>query len=166
MTSFQHKDSITQYLAILFGVLTLATTACTKKDADSSSSSDQSSAQGSGDASGANSMGVGPITSPVTIDSKVDLKMAAQGKTLFESRCNACHKFETKYVGPALNGVTKRRRPEWIMNMILNPGEMTQKDETAKALLAEHLTQMANQNLTKDEARAVLEYFRQNDAGK
>jgi hypothetical protein len=52
------------------------------------------------------------------------------------------------------------------MNMILNPGEMTQKDETAKALLAEHLTQMANQNLTKDEARAVLEYFRQNDAGK
>jgi mono/diheme cytochrome c family protein len=111
----------------------------------------------------ADSMGVGPITAKITVDAKVDAAMAAKGKSLFESRCTACHKLDARYVGPALAGVTKRRRPEWIMNMILNPGEMTQKDETAEALLAEYLTQMANQNLTQDEARMVLEFFRRND---
>jgi len=46
------------------------------------------------------------------------------------------------------------------MNMILNPDEMVQKDPIAKALLAEYLSPMANQNLTEEQARAVLEYFR------
>ncbi|MGZ3803003.1 MAG: c-type cytochrome [Pseudobdellovibrionaceae bacterium] len=92
--------------------------------------------------------------------------MAASGKTLFESKCVACHKIETKYIGPALKGVTNRRRPEWIMNMILNPDEMIQKDETAKALIKIYLAPMANQSLKPDEARMVLEYFRLNDSKK
>jgi hypothetical protein len=52
------------------------------------------------------------------------------------------------------------------MNMILNPTEMTQKDPQAKALLAEHLTQMTNQNVEEKDARALLEYLRQNDGAK
>lgn len=109
-------------------------------------------------------LGIGPITAPVTIPTNIDSALASKGKVVFEAKCTACHKIEAKYVGPALGGVTKRRRPEWIMNMILNPTEMTQKNETAKALLAEYLAQMANQNLTPDEARSVLEYFRQRDS--
>ena len=112
----------------------------------------------------ADSIGIGPVKSKIVLPSTVDAPMATQGKALFEARCTACHKIETKYVGPALANVTKRRRPEWIMNMILNPGEMTQKDETAKDLLATFSAQMANQNLTQDEARAVLEFFRKNDS--
>jgi hypothetical protein len=73
---------------------------------------------------------------------------------------------DEKVVGPALGGVTKRRTPEWIMNMILNPEEMTKQDPTAQALLAEHLTQMTFQNVTEKEARAILEYFRKTDEGK
>jgi hypothetical protein len=47
------------------------------------------------------------------------------------------------------------------MNMILNPEEMVQKDPIAKQLLVEYNgAPMANQNLTEDEARAILEYFR------
>ena len=47
------------------------------------------------------------------------------------------------------------------MNMILNPEEMVQKDPLAKELLIEfNGSPMANQNLTQEEARAVLEYFR------
>jgi hypothetical protein len=46
------------------------------------------------------------------------------------------------------------------MNMVLNPQEMLQKDATAQELLAQFMTQMPNQNLTEEEARAVLEYFR------
>ena len=84
--------------------------------------------------------------------------------TGFGGTCSACHKLDQRYVGPALTGVTKRRTPEWIMNMILNPQEMTQKDPIAKDLLATHFTQMSFQNVTQEEARAILEFFRQNDS--
>ncbi len=47
------------------------------------------------------------------------------------------------------------------MNMILNPEEMIQKDPIAKKLLMEfNGAPMANQNLTEEQARQVLEYFR------
>jgi hypothetical protein len=47
------------------------------------------------------------------------------------------------------------------MNMILDPEDMIQKDPLAKALLIEfNGSPMANQNLTEEEARQVLEYFR------
>jgi nitrous-oxide reductase len=110
------------------------------------------------------SKGVGPIKS-VTLE-EIQSAMAANGKALFESRCTGCHKLDQRFVGPALSGVTLRRQPEWIMNMILNPNEMTQKDEVARDLIATYATQMANMSLTKDEARQVLEYFRQNDSKK
>ncbi|MDH3321965.1 MAG: cytochrome c, partial [Flavobacteriaceae bacterium] len=55
---------------------------------------------------------------------------------------------------------TERRSPEWIMNMILNPEVMVVENETAKQLLIEYSAPMANQSLTEDEARAILEYFR------
>ena len=69
----------------------------------------------------------------------LDEKLAAQGKTVFEAKCTACHRVtEQKIVGPGLKGVTLKQSPAWIMNMITNPAEMTQKDPTAKELLATH----------------------------
>lgn len=119
-----------------------------------------------GDAShGADSSkGVGPITSVQL--AAIDSALAKQGKEVFDTKCAACHKMEEKVVGPALAGITKRRTPEWIMNMILNPEGMTKQDPTAQALLAEHLTQMTFQNVTEADARAILEYFRKTDEGK
>ena len=114
---------------------------------------------------GASGKGVGPVKE-VNI-AGLDAGLATQGKALFEAKCSACHQVsDQKVVGPGLKGVTERREPEWIMNMILNPAEMTQKDPTAKKLLAEHLTQMTNQDVNEKDARALLEYFRQNDGAK
>lgn len=104
--------------------------------------------------------GIGPITS-VELGAEVDQAMAAKGKEVYEKMCTACHKPEEKFIGPAPKGIFDRRSPEWIMNMILNPVEMVQKDPIAKELLKEfNGSPMANQNLTQEEARAVLEYFR------
>ncbi|MCT8333793.1 cytochrome c [Leptospira sp. 85282-16] len=111
--------------------------------------------------SNAGSKGIGPVTS-VTIGA-LDQVMADRGKKQFEAKCSACHKFEEKVVGPALQDVTLRRTPEWIMNMILNPIEMTQKDPIGQELLGEHLTQMTFQNIKEEEAREILEYFRKMD---
>jgi cytochrome c2 len=108
------------------------------------------------------SKGIGKFTSVQV--GPIDDAMAAKGKTVFTSKCAACHKVtDEKVVGPGLKGVTNRRTPEWIMNQITNPVEMEQKDPVGKALLAKHLTQMTFQNVTDDETRQILEYLRQND---
>jgi len=102
--------------------------------------------------------GVGPITN---IDlTEIDNALVTKGKNVFDMKCAACHKVEKRFVGPAIRGVIERRSPEWIMNMILDPDKMVKENKTAKALLAEYLSPMANQSLNKDEARAILEYFR------
>jgi len=102
--------------------------------------------------------GVGPISSLELSD--IDDALAANGKELFKTNCTACHKFGKKYIGPALKGVTTRRSPEWIMNMMLNPEGMVAEDPIAKALLEEYNAPMSNQQLSEDDARAILEFFR------
>jgi cytochrome c len=102
--------------------------------------------------------GVGPITS-MTLG-EIDQKMADEGKAVFLAKCSACHKISKRLIGPALAGVTERRTPEWIMNMILNPEKMVAENPAAKKLLEEYVAPMANQSLTEAEARLILEYFR------
>lgn len=105
--------------------------------------------------------GVGPVDH-VDVAS-LDAARAMKGAELFPVKCSACHKLDEKYIGPALAGVTKRRQPEWICNMILNPENMIQQDPTAKALLAQYIAPMANQHLTREEAESILAYFLQYD---
>lgn len=108
------------------------------------------------------SRGVGKFTS-VKLDAP-DPGLAAKGEAVFTSKCAACHKTTgEKLVGPGLKNITVRRTPEWIMNMITNPEEMTKKDPVAQALLEKHLVQMTFQNVSDEETRQILEFFRQND---
>lgn len=110
-----------------------------------------------------NPLGVGPVQEQLVLGD-IDPKMAEEGEAIFTQMCTACHKMDKRHVGPALAGVVERRNPAWVMNMILDPEKMVKEDPVAKALLAEYLSPMANQNLTQEQARAVLEYFRQYDS--
>ena len=104
--------------------------------------------------------GIGAINS-ITLNTEIDQTLVTQGEDVFKKMCTACHRVDKKFIGPAPNGILERRSPEWVMNMILNPEEMVQKDQLARDLLIEfNGSPMANQNLSKEEARAVLEYFR------
>lgn len=103
--------------------------------------------------------GIGPITSVSLGD--IDEAMAAEGAEVFKKMCTACHRTDKKFIGPAPQNILERRSPEWVMNMILNPEDMVKNDPLAKELLIEfNGSPMANQNLTEEEARKVLEYFR------
>ena len=104
--------------------------------------------------------GIGPIKSVDLGD--ISETLVKQGEEVFKTKCAACHKMDKRYIGPALVGITERRTPEWIMNMILNPEEMVMKDPHARQLLMEYAAPMANQSLTEPEARQLLEYFRAN----
>ena len=103
--------------------------------------------------------GIGPVKEKMQL-SALDNALAASGKEIFVSKCAQCHKMDERYTGPALREVTKIRTPEYIMNMILNPQEMTQKHPEARKMLAMYANQMTFQNVTQEDARAILEYFR------
>ena len=104
--------------------------------------------------------GIGPVTK-VVLEEEVNAQLAAEGAEIYNQMCTACHKPDQKYIRPSPKGVLQRRSPEWVMNMMLNPTEMIEKDPIAKKLLIEYNgAPMANQNLSEEQARAVLEYFR------
>ncbi|AZQ60848.1 cytochrome c [Flammeovirga pectinis] len=93
---------------------------------------------------------------------EIDTKLAAEGKESYKRNCTSCHKLGKKLIGPALKGVTERRKPEWIINMIMHPDYMTTHDPIAKKLLEEYVAPMANQSISKSEARSILEFLRTN----
>lgn len=104
--------------------------------------------------------GIGPVKS-LTLSPDIDKALAKKGEEVYTQMCMACHRVDKKFIGPAPTGILKRRSPEWVMNMILNPEVMVKEDPLAKELMAEfNGAPMANQGLTEDQARSVLEFFR------
>ncbi|HEY9364157.1 MAG TPA: cytochrome c [Chitinophagaceae bacterium] len=103
----------------------------------------------------------------VQLTNPLNGQWVAEGKSIYEVKCQACHKLtDEKLVGPGWKGVTQKRKPEWILNMITNVDMMLEKDPEAQRLLEECLVRMPNQNLTLEEARKVLEFQRDNDGEK
>lgn len=104
--------------------------------------------------------GIGPISS-LKLPPEIDQTMVTHGADVYKKMCTACHRADKKFIGPAPTGIMERRTPEWVMNMILNPEQMVKEDPLAKDLLMEfNMSPMANQGLSEEDARAVLEYFR------
>ena len=79
-----------------------------------------------------NSTGIGPVKK-VELNNELDKNLIDQGKFIFTKKCMECHNLDIKIVGPALRDVTKRRKAEWIMNMILNTEQMIKEDSTARS---------------------------------
>ena len=109
-------------------------------------------------------LGIGPVKEVKL--GEIDKQLVDKGKQIFRTKCLSCHRFDSRLVGPPLRGITQRRKPEWIMNMILNPQQMTQENKAAKELFAQYLIQMTFQDVSQDDARAILEYFRAVDANQ
>ena len=110
--------------------------------------------------------GIGQIQN-VTLNSPLEQDRIGRGKAIYEMKCQACHRLDAqRVVGPGWKEVTTRRKPEWIMNMILNVEVMLDQDPEAQKLLELCLMRMPNQNVSIGDARDILEYMRQNDGEK
>ncbi|MBI1766960.1 MAG: cytochrome c [Bacteroidetes bacterium] len=110
--------------------------------------------------------GIG-IIKEVTLNKPIEQDRVKRGVSIYEMKCSACHKLtDQRLVGPGWKDVTKRRRPEWIMNMVTNVEVMLDKDAEAQKLLELCLTRMPNQNVSIGDARDILEFMRQNDGEK
>lgn len=103
--------------------------------------------------------GIGPVKEKIKLG-EIDMGKAQNGEKLYVGKCAPCHKLDKRLVGPAQRYTADRRTPEYILNMIMNPDEMTKKHPTGKKMLAEYLAPMTNMNLTLDQAKEILEYLR------
>lgn len=110
--------------------------------------------------------GIGEIKM-VSLSVPLEQERVKRGKDVYDMKCSACHKLTSeRFVGPGWEGVTTRRKPEWIMNMTTNADVMLERDPEAQKLLELCLTRMPNQNVSIGDARDVLEYMRSNDGVK
>ena len=108
--------------------------------------------------------GIGKFTS-VSLE-PLNQEMADKGKAVFSIQCATCHTLGSdRLIGPGLKGITEKRSPEWILNIITNPEENLKKDPLGKALLEEYKAVMPYQGITEEGARQILEFLRSNDAG-
>ena len=110
--------------------------------------------------------GIGEVKN-VTLNTPLEEERIGRGKAIYEMKCQACHKLnDQRVVGPGWSGITTRRTPEWIMNMITNVDVMLDEDPEARKLLELCLMRMPNQNVSIGDARDILEFMRQNDGVK
>jgi cytochrome c len=110
--------------------------------------------------------GIGQIKE-VTLNTPLEEERIGRGKAIYEMKCSACHRLDgQRVVGPGWQGVTMRRKPEWIMNMVTNVDVMLEQDAEAQKLLELCLTRMPNQNVSVGDSRDLLEFMRHNDGEK
>lgn len=99
------------------------------------------------------------IDPPLTAE--IDPAMIDEAMGIFNAKCKACHGLtEEKVVGPGWKGVYKEGKGAWIMNMMLHTQWMVENDPEAQALVEETKTIMPDQELTEEQARAMLELIR------
>jgi mono/diheme cytochrome c family protein len=104
-------------------------------------------------------IGIGPIKKMRL--GAIDDKLVNEGKNIFSDKCSACHSLDVEVEGPALRKITKKLRPEYIMNYLLNTAEMQKKDTQLKELIKKYNGEaMPDLELKQSQARALLEYFR------
>ena len=112
------------------------------------------------------SVGVGDFMD-FKIEEGLNSEMAIKGKELYDSKCASCHSLKNDViVGPGWSGVTERRQLGWLMNMMTNTTEMLEKDPELKKQIEKYKVQMPELSTTDEDARAILEYMRQNDGAK
>jgi nitrite reductase (NO-forming) len=91
--------------------------------------------------------------------------VAVKGKLAFESKCLACHSIGGgDKLGPDVYGVSKRRNDAWLRKWFKSPEQMLQTDADVKTMLDKYKVPMPNQNLSDEEIRAFITYFKWADA--
>ncbi|WP_298715131.1 cytochrome c [Chitinophaga sp.] len=155
-----------RYLFVFSLAIAIAAAGCggggQEKSGDKAPGSEAPAAD-NGAAASTDPKGIGKFKD-VQLTHPLDEAMVKKGQEVAEVKCTSCHKLtEEKLVGPGWKGVTDRRTPEWIMNFVTNVDEMLDKDPEAQAMLEVCMVRMPNQNLSDDDARAVLEYMRKID---
>lgn len=146
--------------ALLLSLLLPAAAACGGPDGGGGNGTAGNAASGSADGLTEFQLqhGIGPFTEEVSVDAS-DEALVTEGERNFQLKCEACHRMEERLVGPPLGQVMERRTPTFVANMIMNPEQMAKEHPEVRALLAEYPIIMPYQNVTEQEALAIVAYL-------
>jgi mono/diheme cytochrome c family protein len=84
-----------------------------------------------------------------------------KGETLFKANCANCHKPSEKYIGPALQGTSKRwESNELLYDFVRNSQEVIARNAYAKKLFEEYKQSpmMPYPQLKDDDIQSILDY--------
>jgi hypothetical protein len=102
--------------------------------------------------------GIGPVTK-LELNTLNDSLMNV-GKKLFDDKCSQCHTMEYKNIGPDISDILAYRKPEWIVNFMLNKEEMLLRDSLSIITKNKYESNCGAEITNKKDALALLEYFR------
>ena len=88
---------------------------------------------------------------------------ADEGKTIFTTRCAACHNVNKVLTGPALAGVDQRRSIEWIVKFVKSSqGLVKSGDKDAVALFQKfnRIPMPDHPDLTADNIKSIVEFIK------
>ncbi len=105
-----------------------------------------------------NPKGIGPINH-IQLTTINDSLMQV-GQQLFKDKCSACHTMEFKNTGPDISDILAIKKPEWIMNFLLNKEEMLQRDSLAILTRNKYETDCGSPITEYHETVELLEYLR------
>jgi len=92
-----------------------------------------------------------------------------EGKTLFMTRCAACHNVHRVLTGPALSGVDKRRSIDWIINFVHSSQTVVKSGDQYAMALFEKFNKVPmpdHTDLTTDNIKSIVEFIKVESANK
>jgi len=97
----------------------------------------------------------------VNLTNPINAMMAQKGQKVHEEKCIGCHTLDSqKSQLKSLAGITRRRNPEWIMNMITGVATTLEPNAVAMQKLEACPTRQAATRLNIEQARDYLEMLR------
>src|SRR5690349_11876423 len=85
------------------------------------------------------------------------------GKTIFMSRCAACHNVNKQLTGPALAGVDQRRSIDWIIQFVHSSQKLVKGGDKAAVELFQRfngITMPDHTDLTEENIKSIVEYVK------
>ncbi|TAL41830.1 MAG: cytochrome c [Chitinophagaceae bacterium] len=92
-----------------------------------------------------------------------------EGKTIFMTRCAACHNVHRVLTGPALSGVDKRRSIDWIINFVHSSQTVVKSGDQYAVALFEKFNKVPmpdHADLTTDNIKSIVEFIKVESANK
>jgi len=85
-----------------------------------------------------------------------------EGRSIFMTRCAACHNVNKVLTGPALAGVDKRHNIEWIISFVHSSQLMVKSGDSAALALFTKFNKVVmpdHADLTPDNIKSIVEYI-------
>jgi cytochrome c551/c552 len=103
------------------------------------------------------------LTTFTLITSLVFAYNTDEGKTIFSTRCTACHAIDKNVVGPALMNVDQRHEEKWIIAFIHSSQTLVKSGDTAAVNLFQKFNSTVmpdHPDLTDEQIKSIISYIK------